>query len=276
MLDILQQYLIDCAAPEMKDVLVHAIEGLDDMGLTDIYPEYEMILMLDDTVEPGETLDAIIHLTSLYQKRLLAQHTISLSEEAPMSAATDILNAILRIPDFEDKHALINIVSSEKMATESFADILALVTGQPPEKYLVHLHNVGAVLLRRIREKAEEEVKNTSTVEENTDHAEYIHRFKFYLNTIAEQPLLITDMLKANMSVGYPYTQYADLIGRDFEGMYPERAAMEMVGMAIVSSDGKHNIRNTIVSNLEHYITSVQVMTKILMAVDKLIAGLPK
>lgn len=271
MLQILEQFLIDSTTPELKDELKAAHELMEQIAIPDLNETFEAFLMTDEMFDSGATLQAIFESTTALLHSAIKQHTITMDVDTPLSILTTTLKAMVMLPDWEDKATIINMCDGEANPIDAIATILAFVSGLQEETFLLHIESVSPNLIAGIERMANTipEIETDAIAQEA--RTKLRERFAYFLNFIQQEPLLITEFIKDGMAIGYPFAQYADLIGNGFEGMYPERAVKELVGMALVSSDGSADPRTMIVTNLEHYVSSTHYATKLVVALDKLL-----
>lgn len=273
MIEILDQFLSDNTSPELKEDLSAAYEILERLNLPRLDTDFEALLMVDEMYNTGDTMQAINDELVAKLQMVLKQHTIIYDESTPMVILTKSLQVLMRIAEFEDKNALIALCDTTLSPNEVICEICALVGGHHMEEFLPWVQECGVTLIEKIRKLASINAVPESDATGQEYRQKFIDNIKHYLFYLMEPNLLIAQFLKDGMAVGYSFETYAEQVGRGFEGMYPDRAAQELVGMAIVSSDGSSNPRAIISEQLEHYVSSVSYTTKIIIEVDKILAG---
>lgn len=271
MLDILQQYLNDCASPEDAAALGAAQDIFDRFGLQTQDMGYEQIIILADDSDPGETLQSIVNLTSELQDSLLHQHGVRVYDQTPISVQTDILSALLQIPELEDKHDVISIAQQPYGAVEVLAELVQHVTQHTAEDLMTHLEFVSNQLIQSVANLASQNQIREDDEMERLNRNARIDRFGRFMDfcKLTESP--IQQLIKQGVDAGFPFEMYVNLIGRDFEQMPVEEAAANLLGMALLSEDGYANPGAIIAEKLELLIADPEKLTKVSMAVREML-----
>jgi hypothetical protein len=273
MLDLHRQFIVDNTTPELMVVITNAHEVLTTLGRTDIDDSLEELIMLDSTVEAGETVNEIVNRLRDCQQDMLRQHEVHVIDTAPLALSTHLLRGILAMQDYEDMEAIYRITTSDQDPIDTFAEAMALLTPYNTENLVVSLEEVGTSLVRRMREMAGTRDEELVTDEERVERAKYVSRINQFCHYTRSRHYRLMTLLQSGWSVGYPYVTYADNMGRDFEGILPDQIAKEMIVMALASVDGANNPRIVIKQHLERYIASINVITKVDIEVSRLLQG---
>lgn len=273
MLDLHRQYVVENATPELRTVIERAYAILVTMGSPELDDSLEELIMLDTTVETGVTMTRINNLLRDLQHDMLKQHEVWVVEDAPLSLTTALLEGLLNIQEYEDMGSVYRITTSDQEPADTFAETMTLVTSLEAHNLVMSLEEVGPSLIRRLREIAGTREEEIITDEERIERANYISRINQFCHYTRSRHYKLIELIKGGWSVGYPFTTYADHVGREFEGIIPEQIAKEMILMALASCDGALNPRTVIKPNLERYIASVNVTTKVDIEVNRLLQG---
>lgn len=273
MLELHHHFIVENATPELQAAIANAHAILVTMGSPDLDDSLEELIMLDHTVESGVTITRIVELMRDLQHNMLRQHEVHLIDQVPLTLTTSLLQGILSLQEYEDMGAVYQIATSDQDATETFAQAMELVTPYNADNLSVSLESVGGSLIRRIREMAGTREEEIVTDEERIERAGYVSKINQFCHYTRSRHYRMITLLQSGWSVGYPYTVYADNIGREFEGILPDQIAKEMIIMALASHDGTKNPRAVIKPNLERYIASMNVITKVDIEVTRLLQG---
>jgi hypothetical protein len=263
MLDTLREYLKDATGPDMYDMLRDAHESLEHIGAYDNTDVFDDILMVDDMADSGETVSAIIATTLQMQLEVLAGHGITMTDDARVQDATRLINGIVSINSYDNAEQLMGTAALEMNSHECFAEVVALVAGEQVEDIMITLSTVNPALIIRIREIATKAEETRMSEEERSLHQRHVDEFVRFTNYINNDNLRVCAMLKNGVGPGFPFLVYANLIGRDLEVMPAEKAAHELIGMAIISADGLLSPRSVINSNIERFVADLDQITKI-------------
>lgn len=274
MLDVLEMYLDTAVTPELKDTLVESHKTFERMGLPNYEPGFEELLMLDSNTDSGGTVESIVDLTKSLLHQILLQHEVILNEDTTLTSLNNFTNAILDIAEYDNKTALHDTASLEGSAEEVFAEIVGLVVPVNTDQLLCDIHHIGPAIIQRIKEMAEPHLTPEIDPDEINAHQKYVELFQRFLKVAATEELSVVAMLKNGVSVGYPFSLYISILGRELEVMSHARAARELLGMALISSDGTDKPQQVIKANIDQCISSLDNITKVDIEIGKLILGL--
>lgn len=273
MLDLHQQFIAENTSAELSSLLTHAYDVLITLGSPGLDDSLEEIIMLDDTVDVGVSITRITHLLRDLQQDMLRKHDISLVDNVELSQTSNLLSGILALSDYEDMPKIYQIANSDQDPIEIFAELMELFTPYQADNLVMSLEDVGISLIKRVRELAGTREEELITDEERMERAKYVGKVNQFCHYTRSRHYQLVQLLESGWSVGYPYVVYADTIGRGFEGIVPDQIAKEMVIMALASSDGSSNPLGVIKPNLERYIASINVITKVDIEVTRLLQG---
>jgi hypothetical protein len=271
MLDILQQYLNECASPEDGAAIGAAQEIFDKLGLQTQDMGFEQLIILADDSDPGQTLTDMYNLTRQLQDSLLHQHGIRLSDMCPIGIQTDILNALLEIPELEDKHDVISIAKQPLNALEVLAELVEKVTHHSAETILEHLLFVSQSLIAQVASLADQDQVKEDDEAERLSRKGRIEKFTLWMDFCKQTQSEIQLLVKQGIDAGFPFAMYVSLIGRDFEAMPEADAAINLVGMAFLSEDGAGNPQALIAERLETLIADPEKLTRVSMSIREML-----
>jgi hypothetical protein len=270
MLDILDDYLGSTVTPELKEAIRHAHELFDKIGLDTYERDFEELLMTADEMDSHAAVDNVVQLTRAIQFKLLREHGVLINEDAVISRLNVYIDAILRIPDYDNPAAMFSILSLEHDPIEIAAEMFALVSGKTPEDLLPDMEAVDAQLFQLIVERIDTQ-EASDTEEVHAFKQARIAAYKHYLETCQITRLKLAHLLEHGMAVGHPVLVYLNLIGRDFDEMEAEPVAIELVAMCLISSDANENPRDAISKYLEYFISDLDKITKVTLIVNNLL-----
>ena len=262
MLDVLNDYLKETTTPELREMVESAHASFERIGLEHFNDGFEQILMLDGDTDHGGTVTSVVDLTDQLLRQLLLEHEVVVGPDTSIDIMTAMVNGLLDLQDYEIKEDILRIADMASNPVEKFVELLTLVTPYAVEELLLDVESVGASLITRLREMYDRGTEEINE-EEQTRLQQYIDRFTAFQRYLHSPKLHIVEMLKDGMQPGYPFITYAALIGRELESMQPERAAQELLSIALVSSDGHDNPRAIIQNNIDHFIADLNKVTKI-------------
>lgn len=267
MLDILQQYLTECASPEDMAVIGNAQDIFDKLGLQTQDMGFEQILLLADNSDAGQTLTDIYNLTRELQDSLLHQHGVRVLDSCSVSLQTDILNALLQIPELQDKHDVIAIAKQPLNAIEVLAELVEKVTQHSAIDILTHLDFVSQNLIQQVANLVQEDQFKEDDEQERLSKKMRVDKFMLFMDFRNSKDSAIQLLVKQGVDAGFPFEMYINLIGRDFEAMPEADACTNLLGMAFLSEDGAANPQALIQAHLEMLIADPERLTRVSMLI---------
>jgi hypothetical protein len=283
MLDILDAHLSDAATAEVKDAIERAHQVFERIELPDWERRYEELLALDDTQDASMTVQAVVLLTRALQDEILAQHMVKLSADADMDTCTHFIEALMLLPEYEDRATIQRTLLLEVSSEEIMAELCALVTPIAVDNWMVVIEEVSNTTIVALRELAKEIVStqgsgmtNGQMRSQRIDALVRLASFSTNLlpgaaPTAGTSSFKVVQLINSGLDIGYPFKVYADRIGHDFEALKPLEAANELLAMCLVSEDGFDDPITMIKSTLESFISSPDAATKVLVHVTDLV-----
>lgn len=277
MLDILDTFLNNSASPELKSLIKEAIDIFDKIGYTGTESLYNEKLMNSDNEDLNDTLLSILSVTKDAQIDILLAHDIKVNKDIPFDIANALIDGIINIETHENKNEILNIISANLSTEETFAEIIELLTGKNADELLLHIESVGQQTIEATKYLLIQKSVNDDVEEkDNEDMNKSIVLVKKFYNYLKGRKLLISKLLNDGMDIGLKFATYASILGRDLEELTPTVAAEELIGMALISIDGVNNPRAIIKENIDKYISNLDTITKIDIAIGNILLELQK
>lgn len=271
MIDILRDYLAQASSPEFMQAIDEAHAVLDDFGVED-YPDiFVQILMMDDVVDRGQTVQDVYDATRDLQVGLLKALGITVSDDARVTQLTVLLRGLKAIESFHDPHAILQHCELQSHPEELLAEVLGLTTGTPAEELLVDLHGVDQPIIQRIVEVAITMVEDQAPEGERPHKTQYVQAWKRFRAFTDSPPVLLERFFADGLDVGYPFTLYVNMIGPELETLPPDVIAANLVAMALISSDGHGNPRGMISAHIDTLLHDLELTTKVTVAANDLL-----
>lgn len=277
MLDILQTYLNDAASPDFTQMIREAHASLDLFGIEHYQDDFVQLLMVDDNVDAGQTVQNIYNTTKNWQYQTLMRLGVTLDPEIKVEHLTRFLLATHALEATDDPTAVLDRATLELHAPELFAELLAVVSAYPPEEWLVDIHDVSQMTIRRVIElAAQRNAIRVGSEEPAVDHRiPYVKAYKAFKETLSAKKfsseLLMDRFFAEGMDVGYPFVVYLNLVGETLGTLDIPALASNMIAMALVSTDGHEKVRDVINTHLENYVNDLDVITRITILVNDLL-----
>jgi hypothetical protein len=275
MLDILDDYLSSVASPQQRSSIREAIALFDRFEIENYEDDYVSQLMVGDDADTGVTLDAIIQITRTNQFQIFQEHGLVIDENAAISLNNIFLKGLLLIPDYDDAAGLYDILKTDTDSLDIIAQVIGLVTGHTADELLPSIENADSRILQLMVEKLDKATM-FDMVEDPVLKQERIRRYNQFIHRSEIPHLKLAYLLERGMDVGHPFIVYLNLIGQDFDEMEVPAIANELVAMTIISSDGSDNPRAAIQEHIERFVSSMEKITKIDVAVGELLLKIAK
>jgi len=269
MLDVMVQYLNTATTPELRDTIVDAHQAFDLIGLDEYEGSFEELLLMSDSADIGDLMDRVIELTKAYQTTLLKEHEIVLVDSASLETHTTFIMGILGIQDYNNKAELLKTTLLPLSSNEILAELIALIMTKNADELLINIDTVSDSCIGSIKDMLQEEEASISEAEQDVINAR-IHTFKKYMEYVGST-LKIATMITNGLRAGFPFVTYLNIFGRDLEELKADEIAKELVGMAILSSDGSNNPISVIKENIDDYIADVDKATKVDIKVSQIL-----
>lgn len=267
MLALLDDYLSTATTPEIKAIIVEANEVFDRLSYEGCDTRYDEIVMMADIMEMGEPVSQIMQYTKEQMEHLLKLHGIHLADDLDLPMMTKLMDGILDLIGYENVDELNATITVGDSPEETFAELLTLTTDLSVEEVLISVEEVNPFFISQLKET----INQVAMESEAPNDFEYIERLTGYCTFRGQPALEILEYISQGLKFGYTFVTYANLIGRQLEEMPIDKAADELIVMALISSDGHHNPRAVISPNLENYIADPNKITKIDVLVSDLL-----
>jgi hypothetical protein len=266
MLDILRDYLTGKVTAELFDVLDKSHNTFLRIGLLNTDSEFEDLLMTSDNADANDVVDSVYRMTKLYQKDILNNLGVVVTNEITMKLADSIICGLLDLQDIEKSFANNITPAMNGKPEEVLAEVLSFVCVEDELEILDVLETVSRFAIAKINEvlSSKRILDSNMLLVSRADRITQFNKFSLFFGS----PLsLVKGLIQQGVSVGYPFTIYIERLGKELEKLEPKLAAMELILMAVVSSDGNENPRSIIKQHIDKYITDIEVITKIDIAV---------
>lgn len=271
MFELLRNFLIDNVTPELRDSITTALVQFDELNIEDYQLEYESILLCDNDLDINEVPTKILSLTIQYQQEILRAHGITLNDVTSIRNNNIIIDALLDLPDYSDKELILRTVELDLNSNEVCAELLSLVCNLSVDELLILIEDVDTSFIGKVKSIFEEDPVEY-TEEELLIREKCITTYKRYMGYV-QAPLQLTKFISNGIGIGHPFAVYANLYGSDLEAFTVEIASMELLGIALISSDGYLNPISAIKANLNNYISDMDKLTKIDIKIGQLLIG---
>ncbi|WP_233874715.1 hypothetical protein [Paraburkholderia adhaesiva] len=270
MIDIMRDYLAQATSPEFTQMIGEAHAVFDAFGVEDYADIFVQILMMDDVVDRGQSVQDVYDATRDLQVGLLRALGVTVSNEARVDELTGLLRGLKAVETFDDPHAILRHCELELHPEELFAEVLGLTTGIPAEALVIELHAVDQAVIQRIIEVAMTRIEEQAPVDRQ-EKVPYIEAWKRFTELADTPPVLLARFFADGLDVGYPFMLYVNMIGPEIETLPPGTIAADLVAMALISRDGNANPRGVIAEHIDTLLRDLSLITKVTVAANDLL-----
>lgn len=202
---------------------------------------------------------------------------IEMADNGNLQDACDVLIGFIRLGDNEDESGILAIASGDDTPHGKFSEMLHLVTDHPACYWETILDVVRPEVITKIVEVMTESVNTEYKQNEGTE--EYLQKIRIYASYLEEyrQSLAVLKMLDS-VILGSTFETYINsgAINDLFDGNQMDRLAMELYGMALISSDANQDPLNGVRIIIEKYLSDTSRIVKLNTEMNHINAGFVK
>ena len=271
---VINNYLENNASVELKDLITDAMTAFDSIGFDGYDDVFLELIMVAEQNDQNFVIDQITVLTKEYLINILKEHGIIVSETSTIDVLTIFVNSIVSLLKLNDKQDVLSILKTNINSIEKLAEVTALLSNKVADELMLDIESVSDSFIFTLighLEKEEYQINEDDVVQTQN----IIKRFKEYTEFIGST-LKIEEYLKSGLGVGFPYQAYLNLYGPEIEELSINDIANEMLGMAIISSDGMNNPISVIASSIDRVISDLDKLTKVNVRVTQLLLEFQK
>lgn len=189
---------------------------------------------------------------------------VEITADTKLKDAYDLAVGILHIGEHEDIASIIAAASSEDGPADQLAEILHLVTTQPADHWVMMFEDVSAQLIKKICGFGTA-LANTE-YQEMEETATYLLKLRLYSEFVSktERELKMLELV-GNVILGGTFETYINsgILNDLFEGNEMGRLALELYGLALMSSDAKDDPPTAVRTVIEKYLSDTTRIVKL-------------
>lgn len=148
----LRQILDGLATPDQLQLICDACAVLEELNYREHESDIEQLIARPDTETGQVVYDIIEQILKPALAGYLRATGITVSDEITLADLKDLVFWVVRIENYEEQDAINGIATSDESAEDNLAEILALVSATPAERFSVLLDSVSDSLIDRIAE----------------------------------------------------------------------------------------------------------------------------
>lgn len=279
MLDILRIFLTDNAPPPLVAEFERFDRIMQTFRIENYDDDFVDILSRENNLDQGDVMLALRQAVQDDQEDVLNQFNVVIKTPIDITAGNTLMEAFQLIENHDDPHAILNIVNAAEKPEVLFADLVQLTTTMAADNVLMLLESVDPALISLLRVRAEEAV--AGIVHDSDIKAEELQRqriadFKWFrqfrqANNPEAEDLVLMGPIRAGMTIGFPFTQYADVVAPELHDKKLEDMADEYVAISLICAESQGDRRKVIADHIEQYVTDVSIVAQLMLAITNLL-----
>lgn len=263
----LENYLDKWVSIERKTAIIDALKILDSYGYLSAWAEISSYLESATDESLMMIIDTIEGIINIAIDQVLSAHTIIMDGGYVLKTA--LLRGLLVVPVYSDCEHIQAITMESSNPIETLCDILELTTEYKYQDYIDFIVSVSTSLIDKMNSLATGNVDNQEIDDdEDLDPKRkqlLINFLNLYKNSIAQVELLDNLLPPGIMEIEFLIENHKrQLI--ELEPMGFENAAMEILGLVLISNSDINIVLKTCKENLDIIFTDINFIGKVDMA----------
>lgn len=266
------EYFLDRNTSEMKRGLVLAgLDILNKYGLVAAWSEISQMLDTSNDIDAPQLLLDIEVIINTGLNNVLAQHQIQ--AEGFLGIKIDILEGLKTLMDYEDSATILQFCDMDDDSVQTLSDLLEIVTVRTWADYSDVLKSVSPSLIRKLgelhRAKGESEDLEQSFKVEPARREALVKHFNSYLMSLTKQAVS-EDMTMIGTPFNYIANRYKEQLA-DLQPMAAKQAAIEMVGLSLVSDTSLTDFVRTTKDRVDEIYSDINFITQVDSEIDNVV-----
>jgi len=271
----LKNYIMQVSSPETVDLFDSAVVIFDK------YDVSSYMDLFDDTMGTysgsGDTtiMDLLLDNLVTMIVKIINIQGVELNENVITSQLIDIADGLFELPYYDDKVALLDILSTDEPDEVKFCTLMAMVTPYDVDNLLSMLDKLNPEFIENFKSQ----IKTVDPTVRAVDIQKHIDAYsKFKERVIGNKSHYCDKYFMLGSNIGLPYADYIkqyqlDKIEylHDTDSKYVSQIAEDLVGLTTLSNDGIDNPLLVIRKYLSEVYPDINVTTKVDIAVSKIV-----
>lgn len=271
MFDKLENLLQQWLSVERRELILNAFAALHAIGHEAAWAEVSQYLeyATDDCL--SVIIDTIESVLQVGLDCVLSAHAMTV--DGPIAIKTTIVNALLSLQNYDDPVMIVSITEDSEDSIQTMANLLELVTGESWVNYIEHLCVVSPTLITLIRSRytaSAESLLDTPDdgVERDTLQLKRLRDFMTAHPNALVTIAVTDDMRNAGIPLQILITDYRVRLAL-LEPKAPDAAAMELMGLCLLSDIPSKDIGRGVRDAIELVYTDINFITQVDVAVER-------
>jgi hypothetical protein len=273
MMDKLKEYLAVSVHDSRANTILDALECLQRHGAVAAWTELGAILEYATDESTSAIVDAIEHILKVGQDQLLNAFCITMTDDIPMR--TLVLESILTMENWEDHDAIRHICDNMLDPVDSLGDLVELVQNHPSHQVAEHLVDVSPAFINNVGKlytPANDADDVSNYTPPSVERVHYIRNYStIYPNSVARQ-MVTASKVQINTPINILLGQQKLLLA-SYEPEAPQQAAIELLGLYLISDQGEDITASVIKEYLDQLYSDMDFITRCGSNVDNILNG---
>jgi hypothetical protein len=225
------KYLDQVTSPERKLVFQNAMDALTQAGIQDHSFWVDQMMEQDDLGDATDFLRDVEEMLKGAIASLMLRFGVRLDDSCPLALSTDILQAISRMDNWDDKAALSNLAELDETPEVILAEMLQVTGTRHSNDYLPHLFYVSQALIDRI-----DQLNATvwdAALPSREDHERAQSRLVAFFAGYSAP--ILSQAISEMLLIGGDYKGLLSSYEAEIQKLAMEPAVNELVGFALAS-----------------------------------------
>ena len=271
MFDKLENLLQQWLSVERRELILNAFAAIHAIGHEAAWAEVSQYLeyATDDCL--SVIIDTIESVLQVGLDCVLSAHAMTV--DGPIAIKTTIVNALLSLQNYDDPVMIVSITEDSEDSIQTMANLLELVTGESWVNYIDHLCVVSPTLITLIRSRytaSAESLLDTPDdgVERDTLQLKRLRDFMAAHPNALVTIAVTDDMRSTGIPLQILITDYRVRLAL-LEPKAPDAAAMELMGLCLLSDIPSKDIGRGVRDAIELVYTDINFITQVDVAVER-------
>ncbi len=270
MFDKLESLLQQWVGVERRELIMNAFAALHAIGHEPAWGEVSQFLEYATDQPLSVIIDTIESILQVGLDCVLSAHAITV--DGTIYIKTKVIEALLMLQDYDDPLMIVGLTADSEDSIHTMSNLLELMTGISWVEFIDHLCIVSPTLITMIHDRyTGSAVEALEAVEVAPPDSEQVAALRGW---IAKHPnsivatALSEDMRAIGVPLGVLISDYRLQLAV-LEPKAPDSAAMELLGLCLLSDVPIRDLQRGAKDSIELVYTDINFITQVDVALDK-------
>lgn len=264
MFEMLEIRLDTWVSMERKKAIIDALTVLSDYGFMAAWTELSAYLECTFEDSLTDIIDTVETIISTGLDRVLNEHSIQMDGSYVLRTA--VLRGLKVLSNYADTQTVLSLTMESDNAIESLCDLLELTTEYKYIDYVDYIYDVSPALIKLINKNASIEEDNESVTEiddlDPTRKKLLLSYLDYYKDTVVHREINDNLFPPGVMDISFIIENHKRSL-LSYEPEAADRAAIELLGISLLSSNDIANVLKHCKSQLDIVFTDIKFIGKV-------------